>query len=66
MTTVDFRKLKTDIVDFMVTEGLLANQSDYNHNDITNTPNLASAASAKDATNNQTGATRRMALSFMD
>ncbi len=67
MTIVDFRKLKSDIIDAMVTDGLLANQSDKNHNDITITPNPANAAnatSAEDATNNQTGSARRMALMF--
>ncbi len=62
MTIVDFRKLKSDIIASMVTERLLANQSDKNHNDITITPNPANAASAKDATNNQIGAACRMAL----
>jgi hypothetical protein len=62
MTIVDFRKLKSDIIDVVVTEELL--ESDRNPNGKTITPNPANAASAKDATNNQTGAARRMALMF--
>ena len=64
MTTVDFGKLKSDIIDHMVTEGLLANQSDKMTTSNVNTCSSMNALSAEDANNDQTGVARRMALMF--
>ena len=64
MTIVNFGKLKSGIIDHMVTERLIANQSHTTETNNVNTQNSMNAVSAKDANNDQTGATRRMALMF--
>ena len=64
MTTVDLGKLKSDIIDHMVTEGLLANQSDKMTTSNVNTCSSMNALSAEDANNDQAGVAHRMALMF--
>jgi hypothetical protein len=53
MTTVNFGKLKSDIIDHMVTEGLLANQSDKMTTSNVNTCSSMNALSAEDANNDK-------------
>jgi hypothetical protein len=59
MMIVNFGKLKSDIIDHLGTERLLANQSDNMATDKTNTQSSMNAVSVKNATNYQTGAARK-------